>query len=237
MASHLGQSPNVVRRHPYLTVSVLLAVVVIAVVVVLSRPGADLPAVAAPVATSASPTLATPGPVTPEPEPSTGGPEAPSDAPAPDESSPSPDPEDEAADADVDLDPDFDVLDPVELDEDAKFEDGVQARLVALERTEVGAKGPGETAGGGVLVTIEIENVTHEVISLDEVVVDFYDNTDAPAVVNYGDVRTSVFSSTLAPGKSAEATYVARLAGPTEELSITVSYVAGAPAVSFSGKL
>jgi len=220
VASHREQHPTPVRRHPYLTVSVLLAVVVIAAVALFVRPEAGLPAVAAPAATPLTPTPVPTVPVGPSTGPSS-------------EASTSPEVEDEP----LDVDPDLDVLDPVELDEDATFVDGVQARLVALERTEVGAKGPGETVGDGVLVTVEIENTSDEAISLDDVVVDFYDDADAPAVVNYSDVRTAEFSSTLKPGKSAKATYVARLAGPTEALSVTVSYAAGAPAVSFSGKL
>lgn len=132
---------------------------------------------------------------------------------------------------------DFDVLDEVGLDDEAAFEDGVQARLVSVERSEVSARGPGESAGSGVLVTVEIENPTTEPIDLDAVVVDFYDDAESPAVVNYGDERSDVFAGSLEPGQSARATYVAHLASPTTTVTVTVSYAPGAPAVSFSGKL
>src|SRR5690606_10368736 len=118
------------------------------------------PSAAAPASSPSPSPLSSPS-VSPSPEPE----------PSPSEPVASPEPSEESPD----LDPPFDVLDPVELDEEASFTDGVEASLVAIEATSVGAKGPGEIAGKGVLVTVRIKNTTEEPISLDEVVVDLYD--------------------------------------------------------------
>lgn len=203
----------------------ILGVVAVAVALNRSAPPEVPVAAEAPPAAPASPTQVTPSSAAPNP--------APSPSPLPEWS---PAPEESGTGDDV-LVPDFDVLDPVELDEEARFEDGVRARIATIERDEVRAKGPGESAGEGVLVTVEIENTTREDISLDAVVVDIYDDDGVPAVVSYGDSRTTEFAGDVAPGRTARATYVARLAGATQSLTLIVSYEPGAPAVSFTGKM
>jgi hypothetical protein len=221
-----------VRRKPQVRLFVALAVLALAVVLIAilsSRSNATDDPVAAPDPSAAAPASS------PSPSPLSSPSVSPSPEPEPSPSEPvaSPEPSEESPD----LDPPFDVLDPVELDEEASFTDGVEASLVAIEATSVGAKGPGEIAGKGVLVTVRIKNTTEEPISLDEVVVDLYDEDGAPAVLNYGDSRTDEFSSTLKPGKSRKATYVARLAEESSTVTVTVAYKPGAPAVSFTGRL
>lgn len=208
------------RRSRRLAVLGVAAALTVAVTVVLvSRSGPEVPVAAVPA---------------PAPAPSS----APTSPAAPASPTEAPDPVvEDVADQLGTLVPDFDVIDPVGLDEDATFEDGVLARIVDIERAEIGARGPGESAGSGVVVTVELENASGKPIALDGVVIDFYDDTDAPAVVSYGDERTEEFSSTLKPGKVVRGTYVARLANPTTSLTLTVSHEPGAPAVSFTGKL
>ena len=132
---------------------------------------------------------------------------------------------------------DFDVLDPVGLEEEAETSSGLLGRLVDVERSKVEAKGPGETAGNGVVVTVELENTTDEPVPLEVAVVDVYDGSGAPAVINYGDPRTAEFAAVVPPGGSARATYVARLTSEGDAITVTVSTEPGAPAVSFTGEM
>lgn len=132
---------------------------------------------------------------------------------------------------------DFDVLDPVDLEDEAETSSGLLGRLVDVERTEVEAKGPGETAGDGVVITVELENLSAEPVPLDGAVVDVYDAEGAPAVINFGDPRSEEFTTTVPAGGTARATYVARLASEGDAITVTVSPEPGAPAVSFTGEM
>jgi len=206
----------------YLTLGIALVAGVVAVVAV-QRPGAEAPEAAA--------STTTPQLVATSPAPAASSePAAPPEAeePAP------------LLIVSEQIDPldstDFDVLDPVSLDDEADFGTGVTAVLLDVAKVEAEARGPGEVVGPGLAVTVRITNDSGGEISLDEVVVDLYAADGSPSTISFGDERTSEFSGALAAGTSAEATYVARVANSSGEITVTVSYEPGNPAVSFVGK-
>lgn len=125
--------------------------------------------------------------------------------------------------------------DPVPLDAETDFGDGVGIRLRAIEAVEVEGRLPGERSGRGVVVTVEMTNTTGEPVSVDRVTVDLVDGSGASATP-IDDPDRAPLSGMLAPGATATGEYVYELpADQRDGISIRVTYAADRPIVIFRG--
>jgi hypothetical protein len=128
-------------------------------------------------------------------------------------------------------------LDPVPLDATAEFGDGVTAGLTALESVEVEAFMPGEISGPGVAVTVELVNGSSAPIDLGNVAVELVATGDRYATLITMHENAQLRGE-LAPGATAEGTYVFTLAAEDRaDVVVQVSYAAPKPTALFQGSL
>jgi hypothetical protein len=202
-------------------------------------PDAGTPAGATPSATTGPRTPSAPAPsagsdATPGPD-DTGTPTAePTTGPAPGADAPGPAPDDAPAPTAVP------ELPPVPLTDGssgtAEFGTEVAARLAGVARVDGQGQGLGEDSGPALAVTVQMDNGTAEPLDLSFVAVTLLDDAGNPGQVLLGDPRSAPFTGPLAPGGTAEATYVLRLPDPgTTGVTVTVSYGAEAPTAVFTG--
>jgi hypothetical protein len=126
----------------------------------------------------------------------------------------------------------------VPLDQPVDFGTGVSARLVSIEPVDGVAEGPGEVSGPSLQVTVELTNATATSVSLDTTVVDLYAGPDAVPGELLAGAEDTLFSGEMAPGTSATAVYVFRVAPELRSrIQVTVSYTPGAPTVLFEGPM
>lgn len=94
--------------------------------------------------------------------------------------------------------------DPVPIDEPAASE-GITVRITGLEAIAVEAKIPGEVAGPGLAVRVELTNDTDEQIDVNSLVVNLFDATGAPGnpITSASQVELGV----LAPGEQLTGAY------------------------------
>ena len=209
-------SDRPVRRRRLLVGAATAVVVVLlaAAALLLAGSSGDEPAAAAPAATSPSGAAS----------PTTGGTAASSSESSPAATSP--------GDAGA-LPP---RLPAVGLDQQAAVGDGVSASLVALDAVQGTAHGPGNIAGPALRVTVRMVNGTSAPIELDGVSIELtYGRADAPASP-LDDPSAAPFTGTLAPGGSAEGTYVFTVPEDQRQVvTVAVGYRAGAPFMVFTG--
>lgn len=129
------------------------------------------------------------------------------------------------------------ALPPVGLDDPATSDDGVVASLAGVEAVVTDATGPGEVAGPGVRLTVELSNGGADAVAVDQVVVNVYVGDDhAPA-----DPLLSVsepFSGAVEPGARATGVYVFSLPDTVgDALHVTVSHDPSTPTAVFTGRL
>lgn len=128
-------------------------------------------------------------------------------------------------------------LDPVALTEEADFGTGVRARIVAIEALELEAFVPGEVSGPGVSITIDIANDGPDALDLGLLLVDLVDAQGRSATLLTP--REAIgHSGTIAPGASAEGTYLFTIAvDDRDDVTLRVNYLASEPTVVFQGSL
>lgn len=126
---------------------------------------------------------------------------------------------------------------PVAVTDTADYGNGVTVALTTLDSITTTAELPGEIAGPGVAVTVQIVNSGGDAIDLGAVVVDLADAAGTPALP----MTTSPaapFSGSLAAGGTASGVYVFTLpTGYTAPVTISVSYSVDAPVVVFTGDI
>lgn len=125
---------------------------------------------------------------------------------------------------------------PVALDKPAAFGNGVTAKVVKSQRVTLSAQGPGEVAGPGVRVELELTNGTGEAIDLNAVAANLFygkDKTPASPALN----SDTPFSGSLEAGKAAKAIYNFSLPKGADPVELQVSYTITQPVVVFVGKV
>lgn len=128
-------------------------------------------------------------------------------------------------------------VEPVELDQDAPFGDGVVARVVGIESTEVTPALPGEIGGPAVLIDVEVSNGSDADISLDAVTVDLVDLTGAP-LLPVTTEPADPLAGELEPGASRAGRYVFSVpVDDRDDVRLTIKYSGDAPAVVLTGSL
>ena len=99
------------------------------------------------------------------------------------------------------------TLPAVQVGKTAELSGGVSVRVVRIREVKVSASGVGQIAGPGVAVLVEIRNATKSALNLSSVVVNASYGSGTPAVPNTSAPADPVTGS-LAPGRSAQGTYV-----------------------------
>ncbi len=126
---------------------------------------------------------------------------------------------------------------PVAVTETADYGNGVTASLAKVEKITTTAELPGEIAGPGVALTVQIVNGGSEAIDLGAVVVDLQDSAGTPALPMTA-ATASPFTGSLAAGETAEGVYVFTLPQPySGPATVSVSYTVNAPVVVFTGDI
>lgn len=142
---------------------------------------------------------------------------------------------------------------PVPLHSLANVGSGVTATISSIKAIHVQAVGPGEVAGPGVNIVVEVRNDSSRAIDLRHAVVTISDAEGTPGVPmvfapqpgNQGDddvppVSSDSFSrpmtGSLAPRHTVNGTYVFTLpAGRRNPVTVNFSYAGNAPVVTFKG--
>lgn len=126
---------------------------------------------------------------------------------------------------------------PVAMDQTSEFGNGVSARISKVTAMQAEASLPGETSGPAVSVTVEVTNGSDAAIDLGNVTVDLANAEGASAAPVTSQPDTS-FSGPLAPGDSAQGTYVFRVA-PDERANVVikVKYSSDTPIAVFAGSV
>ncbi|WP_114559660.1 hypothetical protein [Desertihabitans aurantiacus] len=125
----------------------------------------------------------------------------------------------------------------VEAEEDsAELDGGITVRLTGTGLQQVEAVGPGETTGTAVVVELELTNETDDPVGLDAAVVTLLDGADQIGLPGTGEPYNP-FSGAVAPGDTAEASYVFRVTegAQDEPFTLSVTHTPGAPTVVITG--
>lgn len=96
------------------------------------------------------------------------------------------------------------VYPPVPIDQPQQVA-GVEVRLAQIDAIQTEAKMPGEVAGPGLAVLVELKNQTAETIEIDSLVVVLYDSAMAPAGAM--SATSDAVQASLAPGEVLSGTY------------------------------
>lgn len=126
---------------------------------------------------------------------------------------------------------------PVAMDATSEFGNGVSARISKVTAVQAEATLPGETSGPGVSVTVQVTNGSDGAIDLGNVTVDLGNAEGASAAPVTTQPDTS-FSGPLAPGDTAEGTYLFRVS-PDERANVVikVKYSSDTPIAVFAGSV
>jgi hypothetical protein len=112
----------------------------------------------------------------------------------------------------------------VPLDATASFDGDVTASIVGSDEITTTAIGPGEIAGAGIALTVEISNQSDTAINLDSVFVTVLGSDKSPALPTSGD-PAAPFTGELSPGGTARGVYTYTISpNLTDPVSVAVSY-------------
>jgi hypothetical protein len=128
-------------------------------------------------------------------------------------------------------------LPAVALDQPASV-GGLSIEVASVEAINGQAKGPGNVAGPALRVTLRISNGTDAAAAVDAVAVNLAYGPDAAAASPLEDPSESPFTGSVAPGGTAEGTYVFSV--PTDgrdPVSVSVGHAAAAPIAVFTGSI
>lgn len=124
---------------------------------------------------------------------------------------------------------------PVPLTETAQYGNGVAVSLPGIEALTTTAELPGEIAGPGLKVSVQITNSSAATIDVGNVVVDLQDSHGVPAIPMSAS-PASPFAGSVEAGGTATGVYV--FTAPSDyanPATITVSYTTEAPVAVFVG--
>ena len=123
----------------------------------------------------------------------------------------------------------------VALSSSGSFGDGVSASVVAIKAVQAQGQGVGEVSGPGLQVTVKLHNGTSKALSLDSVVVNLSDNTNAPGNPMSGP-PANPFSGSLAPGDESAGVYIFTVpADHRSRITISMTYSGQSADVVFAG--
>jgi len=135
---------------------------------------------------------------------------------------------------------DFAEAPPVALDQPADPGDKAVFSLTGITRIDGVGRAIGERSGPALAIAVNVRNDTGAPLDLNFVVVNLFSESGVPSVELASDPHVKGYSGVLAPGESADATYVFRApteGGPTSPVKITVSHDAAVPAAAFQGEV
>lgn len=132
---------------------------------------------------------------------------------------------------------DYSEAAPVALDQPSDPGDKAVVSLTGITRIEGVGRAIGERSGPALAIAVNVRNDTGAPLDLNFVVLNVYSRSGVPSVELSSDPHVKGYSGILAPGESADATYVFR--APTDDgpVKITVSHDAAVPAASFEGEI
>jgi hypothetical protein len=111
----------------------------------------------------------------------------------------------------------------------------VRIALIKLRGVQVEAVGPGEIAGPALAVTLRLVNRTSRPVDLSYASVDVI-GSDGQVASPTPEPPADPFRGKVAPGASAEGTYVFNMAESVRDrIDVYVSYSAGVPVAHFRG--
>jgi hypothetical protein len=114
-------------------------------------------------------------------------------------------------------------LPPVGVGQPAPLDRHIFVTVTKIEARKLGARGPGEVAGPGVVATIEVHNATTKPFDLDGLVVNAYYGQRTPASPNY--VPNAPLSGFVAPGQRKTGAYTFRIAdGAADTVVIEIAH-------------
>lgn len=127
------------------------------------------------------------------------------------------------------------LLPVVALDEIASV-DQVAVSMESIEAIDGQGVGPGNVAGPALRVTLRIENRGSSDVTVDDVSVNLFHGPELTPASPLDDPSRSPFRGTLAPGDTAEGSYVFSVpTGARDQVTVEVGYRAGASRAQFSG--
>jgi hypothetical protein len=130
---------------------------------------------------------------------------------------------------------DYSEAPPVALDQPADPGDKAVVSLTSITKIDGVGRAIGERSGPALAVAMTIRNDTGAPLDLNFVVVNVYSPSGVPSVELASDPHEKGYSGVLAPGESADATYVFREPAEGGPVKVTVSHDAAVPAASFQG--
>lgn len=208
------------RRRVWIAISIVAAVIVLAVAGALFLPsllaGAPQAEPAPSGSTSPTPTVPPRDIVDPEAPRATQTP-----APAP-----------------VSSDEPFAELEPVAPDETIAAEGGVEISLARLQAVQGEATLAGETSGPAIRATVRLTNTGSTPIDLEYVTVNAFSGEDRSPAGTLTQPGGAPFEGALEPGASAEGTYLFSVAEEDrDDVTLTVDYLFGSKVAVFRGDL
>jgi hypothetical protein len=111
----------------------------------------------------------------------------------------------------------------------ADFGGGFVATVTGVERTDLESRQPGEIAGPGITVTVELRNDTDETIDLSGLAVNASYGDGTPAIPHQ--TGATPVGGTLVPGETATGTYLFSV--PEDQVGSVVIDIHHASATSF----
>ncbi|MET0787844.1 MAG: hypothetical protein ABWY33_01260 [Cellulomonas sp.] len=132
---------------------------------------------------------------------------------------------------------DYSEAPPVALDQPADPGDKAVVSLTSITKIDGVGRAIGERSGPALAVAMTIRNETGAPLDLNFVVVNVYSPSGVPSVELASDPHEKGYSGILAPGESADATYVFREPAEGGPVKVTVSHDAAVPAASFQGEV
>ena len=132
----------------------------------------------------------------------------------------------------------FPELSPVAPDATIIADEGIELSLSSLQAVQGEATSAGETSGPAIRATVLVVNTGAEPLDLEYVTVNAYSGKDRAPAGTLTQPGGAPFEGTLAPGESAEGTYLFSVAeADREDVTITVDYLFGARIAVFRGDL
>ncbi len=107
------------------------------------------------------------------------------------------------------------TLPPVGVGRAAPLGRHIFVTVTKIDSRNLGARGPGEVAGPGIVATVDVRNDTTEPLDLDGLVVNAYYGNRTPASPSY--VPNAALSGLLAPGQHKTGRYTFRIANDTAD--------------------
>ena len=117
------------------------------------------------------------------------------------------------------------LLEPVGAGVDVDLGDGVTVRLISSDEIDAEPGGPGETAGPGVSVTLEVHNGSDDPVNLSQIAASGTYDESTPAEETTGP-PADPFVDTIESGESGRGVYVFRVPRDQSD-SLVVSLAAG----------